>query len=466
MRRTKIVATIGPATSSEEQLERLFEAGVNVARINFSHGDHEEDAEIVESIRNVSEDVAVMADTKGPEVRLREVESGVILDEGEAVELTTEEIEGDGETLSVNYGDFLENISSGDTVLIDDGKLELKVEEVDEEIAECRVVHGGEVMSRKSVTVPGEDIGLQAPTGKDVEDIKFAVEEEFDFISLSFVKEASDVEEVREILDSRGSEIDIISKIEHPRAMENLDEIIEVSDAVMVARGDLGVEMPASRLPIMQKEIIEKCNSASKPVITATHMLESMTENPTATRAETSDIANAVFDGTDAVMLSGETAIGDYPVEAVSHMASVVEQVEESMKGSIHHTVRQPSTNVADTISKNVWQASEDVDAKYIVAHTSSGSTARNIAKYRPDTPIVAFTDSRKARRQLNLVWGVKPVYRDFPESVEEMVQNSIDELENRKMVEEGDQLVMSAGIPTSVSGTTNMMQIRTVGEN
>ncbi len=466
MRRTKIVATIGPATSSEEQLERLFEAGVDVARINFSHGDHEEDAELVQKIRSVSEDVAVMADTKGPEVRLREVEPGVILNEAAEVELVTDEVEGDEETLSVNYEGFLDNISVGDTILIDDGKLELKVEELDDEVATCRVVHGGEVISRKSVTVPGEDIGLQAPTKKDVEDIKFAAKQGFDFVSLSFVKEASDVREARNLLESIDPEIDIISKIEHPRAMENLDEIIEVSDAVMVARGDLGVEMPTSRLPIMQKEIIEKCNSQSKPVITATHMLESMTENPTATRAETSDIANAVFDGTDAVMLSGETAVGDYPVEAVSHMSEVVESVEESMRGNIHHTVRQASETVADSISKNVWQASGDVGARHIVAHTSSGSTARNIAKYRPDVPIIAFTDSRKVHCQLNLVWGVTPIHTEFPESVEEMVQNSISELQKRGMVEAGDQLVMSAGIPTSVSGTTNMMQVRTVGQN
>lgn len=466
MRRTKIVATIGPATSSEEQLERLFKAGVNVARINFSHGDHEEDREVVERIRSVSEDVAVMADTKGPEVRLREVEQGVVLTDGAEVELVTDEIEGDEEQLAVNYEDFLDNISVGNTVLIDDGKLELKIEEIEENVARCRVVHGGEVMSRKSVTVPGQDIGLQAPTKKDVEDIKFAAKQGFDYVSLSFVKEASDVKEVRNLLEGIDPEIDIISKIEHPRAMENLDEIIDVSDAVMVARGDLGVEMPASRLPIMQKEIIEKCNSRSKPVITATHMLESMTENPTATRAETSDIANAVFDGTDAVMLSGETAVGDYPVEAVSHMAEVVESVEESMRGSVHHTVREASETVADSISKNVWQAAGDVEAKYIVAHTSSGSTARNIAKYRPDTPIIAFTDSRKVHCQLNLVWGVKPIYTEFPDSVEEMVQNSMQELQEKEMVEDGDRLVMSAGIPTSVPGTTNMMQIRTVGEN
>lgn len=465
MRRTKIVATIGPATDSEEQLERLFEAGVDVARINFSHGGHEEDKEILKRIRSISEDVAVMADTKGPEVRLREVEVGTVLQESAKVEIVTKEIEGDDQTLAVNYEDFLENISTGDTILIDDGKIELKVEGLDKDAAQCRVVHGGEVLSRKSVSVPGKDIGLQAPTEKDVEDIKFAAEAGFDFISISFVKDPSDVGEVRNLLEPIDPEIDIISKIEHPKAMENLDEIIEVSDAVMVARGDLGVEMPASRLPMMQKEIIEKCNSQSKPVITATHMLESMTENPTATRAETSDIANAVFDGTDAVMLSGETAIGDYPVEAVSHMSEVVRGVEESMRENVHHTVRQPSKTISDSISKNVWQASRDIGAKYIVAHTSSGSTARNIAKYRPDTPIIAFTDGRKVHRQLKLVWGVTPIYTEFPDSVEKMVQNSIQELREREMVEVGDRLVMSAGIPTSVSGTTNMMQVRTVKE-
>ncbi|WEL23301.1 pyruvate kinase [Candidatus Nanohalovita haloferacivicina] len=464
MKNTKIVSTIGPATDTKEKLAEIIDSGVDVVRQNFSHVDHEQHGKIFDRIRDVSEKTAVMIDTKGPEIRLGEVEEGTELETGHNVEITTEEITGNKEKLSVNYKDFINHIEAGDEVRIDDGKIELEVEKVGE-TAECTVVYGGEVSSRKAVNVPGEDIGLQAPTKKDVEDIEFAAEKGYDFVSLSFVKEASDVEEVREILEEHDSDMHIISKIEHKKAVENFDEILEASDAIMVARGDLGVELPAAQLPMMQKEMIEKCNKAGKPVITATQMLESMTENPTATRAEISDVANAVLDGTDAVMLSGETAIGEYPVKTVDFMANVVEQAENSLKDITHHTVKQPPESTREIICKNVWQAGRDSDAEYLVAHTSSGSTARNIAKYRPEKPIIAFTDSEKVERQLQLAWGVQPYYEEFPSDVEGMLKASAERMKTLDLAEGDDELVFSAGIPTCVTGTTNMMQIRTVGD-
>ena len=463
MKNTKIVSTIGPATDSKQKIQELEEAGVNVFRQNFSHVDHEAHAEIYERIRDATEKSAIMMDTKGPEIRLGEIEEDTKLEQGHKVEITTEEIIGDSKTIPVNYKDFIQYIEAGDEVRIDDGMIELEVEKVDE-TAECTVVYGGEIASRKAVNVPGKDIGLQAPTEKDKKDIEFGAEKGYDFISLSFVKEASDVEEVREMLEEHGSEMHIISKIEHAKAVENFDEILEASDGIMVARGDLGVELPASKLPMMQKEMIRKTNKAGKPVITATQMLESMTENSTATRAEISDVANAVIDGTDAVMLSGETAIGDYPVKTARFMSRVVEETEASIHENVHHTVKDSSDNTREIICKNVWQASRDSESDLIVAHTSSGSTARNISKYRPENPVIAFTDSEIVERQLQLSWGVRPYYEEFPENVEEMLENSAQRLENLGLASNEAKVVMSAGIPTKLTGTTNMMQIRKIG--
>jgi pyruvate kinase len=464
MKDTKIVSTLGPATDSKDEIEELVEAGVNVFRQNFSHVSHKEHKQVFERVRQVSEKVPVMADTKGPEIRLGEIEEGTTLEEGDCVEITVEEVKGDAERFSVNYGGFLENIEPGDEVRIDDGKIELEVVKV-EDAACCEVVYGGSLSSKKAVNIPGKEIGLSAPTEKDKEDIRFAAREGYDFISLSFVKEASDVKEVRKILDEEDSDAHIISKIEHVKAVENFDEILEVTDAVMVARGDLGVEMPASKLPMMQKEMIQKCNKAGKPVITATQMLESMTENSTATRAEISDVANAVLDGTDAVMLSGETAIGEYPVKTVEFMSEIVEEVESTMEENVHHTVKEKPGNTREIICKNVWQASRDSNAEYIIAHTSSGSTARHISKYRPEKPVIAFADSEKTERQLNLVWGVQPYYQEFPENVEKMLEKSAKRMQNLDLAQEDTKLVMSAGIPTKTTGTTNMLQIRKVKE-
>jgi len=465
MKKTKIVSTIGPSTNSKRKIDELINAGVNVFRQNFSHVDHKVHGEIFDRIRETSEKTAVMMDTKGPEIRLGEIKEDTELEEGHSFTLTTEEIEGDSEKAYINHEKLPEYVESGDEIRIDDGKIEVEIDSVEGNEIHCTVVFGGEISTRKAVNVPGKDIGLSAPTEKDLRDIKFAAEKGYDFLSLSFVKQASDVEKARDILEKHDSDMHIISKIEHRKAVENFDEILEASDAIMVARGDLGVEMPPAKLPKLQKDMIEKCNLAGKPVITATQMLESMTESPTATRAEISDVGNAVLDGTDAVMLSGETAIGDYPVKTVKFMSEIVREVEQSMNGDIHHTVKERPETTREIICKNVWQASRDGEADYIVAHTTSGSTARNISKYRPQTPIIGFTDTEITERQLQLVWGVRPYYQQTFETVDDMIKSSAERMKSLNLVGKDDTLVLSAGIPASVTGTTNMMQIREVGE-
>ncbi len=461
MKKTKIVSTLGPSTDSKQKIEELIEAGVNVARLNFSHVSHKEHGESYDRIRETSEKIAIMADTKGPEIRLGEVKEGTKLEKGEKIEIKTGNQKSNEKTLYVTYKDFVKNIEIGDEIRIDDGLIELEAVKVNENSVECKIIYGGEISDRKAVNVPGKDIGLSAPTKKDVKDIEFAAKKGFDFISLSFVKKAEDVEKVREILEENNSNADIISKIEHAKAVENFDEILEASDAIMVARGDLGVEMPASKLPGLQKEMIEKSNKAGKPVITATQMLESMTENPTATRAEISDVANAVMDGTDAVMLSGETAVGEYPVKTVEFMAEIVQEVEESLSEEVHHTVKHKSTNTTETVCKNVWQTTRDQEIDLIITHTRSGSTARNMSKYRPEKPVIAFTDDKQTERKLQLAWGVRPYYQNFTEDVERMIEKSGRKTLDLGIGEETDTAVITAGIPTLETGTTNMMQIR-----
>lgn len=462
MRKTKIVATIGPASNSKSVLREMIDSGINIARQNFSHGTHEKHGEILENIRGISPDMGVMMDTQGPEVRLKEVEDDVVLKEGDLVEIVTEDIIGDEKRLPVDYDKIMDYLQTGDTLLIDDGQIEIKVEDVDDSIR-GEVIYGGRVLSKKSVNIPGKDIGLRTPTQKDIEDIKFAVEKGFDFVSASFVKNAEDVRNIRKVLDRFDSEMEIISKIEHLKAVENLDEILDITDGVMIARGDLGVEIPPSDVPVLQKKIIEKCNRKEKPVITATQMLKSMTDSPRATRAEVSDVANSVIDGSDAVMLSEETAVGKYPVKSIQFMSEVIQKMEKELVGRVHHTVDIESHKIADIISKNVWRAAKDTGAKYIVAHTSSGYTAKKISKFRPDKEIIVFTNSERVQRQLSLVWGVRSFRTEFPEHIDEMICDSARFLYDNGLVGKDDTLIMTSGVPTPVSGITNMMEIRTV---
>ncbi|MEF8832059.1 MAG: pyruvate kinase, partial [Candidatus Thermoplasmatota archaeon] len=359
MRKTKIVATVGPASDKREDLENLISAGIDVVRQNFSHGTHKKHSETLNKIRDISPEIGVMMDTQGPEIRLNEIEEDTELRQGEKVRIVTQDVKGNEEVMPVDHpqiGDFLK---SGDTLLIDDGQIELEVLDVNEDV-KCEVIYGGKVLSRKSVNVPGKDMGLNAPTEKDIRDIEFSIDEGFDFVSASFVKCAEEIERIREVIEKKNSDMNIIAKIEHLRAVENIDEIIQASDGVMIARGDLGVEIPASDVPVLQKQIIEKANIEEKPVITATQMLKSMTESPRATRAEVSDVANAVIDGSAAVMLSEETAIGKYPVKSVRFMSEILEKMEEYVKGRKYFTTNKKGVDIADIIAKNVTQAARD----------------------------------------------------------------------------------------------------------
>ncbi len=461
MRKTKIVATLGPASYHEMEIRKLVEAGVDVFRQNFSHGSREEHAKTLEKIRDISNRAGVMMDTQGPEVRLDDLVKEKEISQGEEVELTSARHH-EKDVLVLDHPNFKDYIDIGDKILIDDGQIELVVLEV-HDLIRCEVLHGGKVLPRKSVNVPEKDLGLKTPTEKDVEDIRFGSQEDFDFISASFVKSAEDVENIRDILLQRDSNMDIIAKIEHLKAVENIDEIIDASDGLMIARGDLGVEVPASDVPVLQKEIIEKANMREVPVIIATQMLKSMTESPRATRAEVSDVANAVIDGACAVMLSEETAIGRYPVRTVRFMAEVLEKMEDHLRGKKYPLAENKSEDVADMIAKNVWRAARDLDVKYIVVHTSSGYTAKKIAKFRPDVDIIAFTDRKRVQRKSSLVWGVRAYYSEFPEHVDEMVCGTAKKLYDLGEVEEKDELIITAGVPAPVTGITNMMQIRTV---
>lgn len=462
MRKTKIVATLGPASNSRETIEALIDAGVDVVRQNFSHGSHEEHKEVLETVHDLSENVAVMMDTEGPDIRLRDVEADTVLEQDSTVEIVTDETTGTADRLSTQYDAFVDETDEGDHIVVADGDVELRVDEAHEERLVCTVLYGGEVISNQSLAIPERDVGPDGLTEKDREDLRFGAQAGFDLAAISFVKRPDDVEAVRDILDEEDSDMAVIAKVEDTQAVEHIDGIIEASDGIMVARGDLGVELPASNVPILQKQIIEKCNQAAKPVITATQMLKSMTEHPRATRAEVSDVSNAVMDGTDAVMLSEETAIGEYPVTAAEVMSRIITRAEDHIQDHVHHTVRTASKDIADVISKSVWQASREIDARYLIAHTTSGYTAQQIAKYRPDTDIIAFTGSETVQRQLNVVWGVNAYQIPISEGVDEMIHSSVSYLDEHELVDEEDLLVMTAGVPTATAGTTNMLEIRT----
>ncbi|MEF8879257.1 MAG: pyruvate kinase [Candidatus Thermoplasmatota archaeon] len=465
MRKTKIVATLGPRLRDKKALNRLVDAGLDVARVNFSHGNHEEHEGRIDRLREVDEDVAIMMDTQGPEVRVGYFDDTIHLEEDMDVVLTKnveKRVDSDKKVVPIPNDKFFEALETGDEILLDDGAIKLTVTSDGKDV-EAKVLEGGELSSRKSVNLPGKDIDLGSPTEKDKKDIEFGLEKDVDFIAASFVENADEIRRIKKILEEHNSEAKIVAKIENSKGVENLDEIIDVSDGVMVARGDLGVEMAPSDVPLVQKKIIKKCNVHGKPVVIATQMLQSMTESTRPTRAEASDVANAVLDGADAVMLSEETATGKYPVESLSFMSAVIEKVERSFNGSVHHTIKKQSTGVTDTICKNVWQACRELDVDYIIVHTSSGSTAVNIAKYRPPEDITAFTDSKKVKRQLRIVWGVEPYYIEFKEHFHDLIKETTSYLKKSGKVEDDDLLVITAGLPNTVTDITNLIEIRTV---
>ena len=473
MKKTKIVCTIGPSSDSYEVLKALVNEGMNVARLNFSHGTHPEHKKRIDTIKKLSDDldepIAIMLDTKGPEIRIKTFKDGMIrIEQGQAFTLTSEDVEGDETKVSVTYKDIAKDLKANDRVLIDDGLVEFTVISVDVKNVYMKAVNSGELSDRKGVNLPSVKVNLPTLTEKDIEDLIFGIENDVDFIAASFIRSAKDVLEIRKILESNGGDdIKIISKIENLEGVQNIDEIIEVSDGIMVARGDMGVELDEEDIPLVQKDIIRKCNLKGKFVITATQMLDSMIRNPRPTRAEVTDVANAILDGSSAIMLSGETAAGNYPVKSCEMMRKIALKIEDSLdyKIIVDSTNDEHEINITNSIAKATREAALDLDAKVIIAATTSGLTARNISKFKPKSPIIAATTNEKVRRQLAIEWGVYPIRATLASSIDDLFYESINILKNIKFVKEGELVILTAGMPLGKAGSTNIMMVKTVGK-
>ena len=474
MRKTKIVCTIGPASQSEEIFKDIVLNGLNVARLNFSHGIHEEHKERIDTIKKVRSElnktIAIMLDTKGPEIRTRDFENGQIdLTTGQEFVLTSRDVLGNKKISGVTYEKFSEDVNVGDTVLIDDGLISLKVtEKINDTDLKCIVNNGGTIKNKKGVNVPNVKINLPALTDRDVSDIKFGIEQGIDLIAASFIRKADDVISIRRILEENSADhIMIISKIENREGVQNIDEIIEVSDGIMVARGDLGVEIPAEEVPLVQKELIKKCNDAGKPVITATQMLDSMIRNPRPTRAEVSDVATAIFEGTDAIMLSGETAAGSYPVESVKTMNNIAIMIEHSLdyKEMLKNKYEAMTNSITDSISLATCKTCLDLKATAIITATSTGNTAASVSKFRPVAPIIAATENEYVMRRMCLYWGVYPIMIGKTKSTDEIIDVSVAKALECGYIENGDLIIVTAGVPVGVSGSTNLLKVHIVSE-
>ena len=473
MRKTKIICTLGPATDSEETLREMMRAGMNVARFNFSHGDHESHLKRLEMVKKVREElglpVATMLDTKGPEIRLKKFENGsVILEQGAPFTLTTADRVGDETGCTITYHNLPRDVRPGTLLLIDDGLIALRVEAVTGTDILCRVENGGRVKDNKSVNVPGVHLSMPYVSRQDEADILFGIRQGFDFIACSFVRSAQDVLDIRHILDSQKCDtMRVISKIENAEGVDNIAEILSVSDSIMIARGDMGVEIDFTQIPAIQKSLITACYNSGKPAITATQMLESMIENPRPTRAETTDVANAIYDGTSAIMLSGETAAGKYPVEAVRTMAAIAQQTERNIdyEQQFYHRETSRHLNVADAVSHAACTTALDINAKAIITVSKSGETARLISKYRPVYPIVACVTDPPIQRHLALSWGVTPLLMEEANSTDELFTASVDTAKKAGLVQDGDLVVTTAGVPVGVSGTTNIVKADVVGD-
>ena len=467
MRKTKIVCTIGPVSQNEETLREIMLAGMNVARFNFSHGDHAEQKAKLANILKVSNElglpVATLLDTKGPEIRLRDFENGSeMLEAGQTFTLTAVDMLGTKEKASMTYVDLKKDVKPGSSILIDDGKIELKVEKVDGEDIVCRVINDGKVSNHKGINVPGVSLTMPYISEKDRADIIFCAEMGFDFLAASFTRDKEDILAVRKLLDEHNSTAKIIAKIENMQGIENIDEILEVCDGVMVARGDMGVEIPLEDVPVLQKQIIKKAVAKGKQVITATQMLESMIHNPRPTRAETADVANAIYDGTTAIMLSGESAHGDYPVEAVKTMAKIAERTEKDIdyKNRLKKIEQTGGETVSNAISHATCTTAADLDAAAIITVTMSGTTANMISRFKPDCPIIGCTVNPRVSRQLNLTWGVTPLLINKVDDTEELFTEAAKAAEKAGYVKKGDKVVLTAGLPLGTAGTTNMLRV------
>jgi len=475
MRKTKIVCTIGPASESVETLVQLIEAGMNVARLNFSHGDFEEHGARIKNIREASKrtgkTVAILLDTKGPEIRTGVLQGGEAnIEKGDEIFVSMNEMEGSKERFSVTYPGLINDVHVGSKFLLDDGLIELEVLDIDKANNEIktRALNSGLLKNKKGVNVPGVSVNLPGITEKDANDIEFGIEQGIDFIAASFVRRPSDVLEIRELLEKHeAGHIQIIPKIENQEGFDNLDAILQVSDGLMVARGDLGVEIPAEDVPLAQKEMIKRCNIAGKPVITATQMLDSMQRNPRPTRAEASDVANAIFDGTDAIMLSGETAAGNYPVEAVRTMNNIARKAETALdhKAILDERSKASDMTITDAISQSVGHTAINLSVSAIVTATSSGYTAKMISKYRPKAPIVAVTFDEATNRRLSLVWGVQAITGERVESTDDMLDLAVDTGLSTDLFKRGDRIIIAAGVPVGETGTTNLMKVHVIGD-
>ncbi len=473
MRKTKIICTLGPASDTEEVLREMIKAGMNVARFNFSHGSHEEHQKKLDVIKKLRKEMdiplATLLDTKGPEIRLGLIEGGkAVLEDGDTFVLTTEEIMGDKTRASISFKDLPKDVKEGDTILIDDGLIELRVEKVTATEITCTVMNGGKISDRKGVNVPNVDLSMEYLSEKDRSDIEFGIQAGFDFIAASFVRCAQDVLQIREILESNGcNTIKIIAKIENAQGVNNLDEILRVSDGIMIARGDMGVEIPLEDVPVIQKMIIQRVYNSGKYVITATQMLDSMMNHPRPTRAEATDVANAIYDGTSVIMLSGETAAGKYPVESVRTMAKIAERTENDInyhRRFLEHDADQ-NRDVTNAISHATCSAAYDLEASAIITVTQSGQTARMISKYRPQMPIIGCTTQTATYRHLSMSWGVVPVLCEEQNTEDALFKHAISRSKEYNLLKDGDLVVITAGVPLGIPGTTNLLKVQTVGD-
>ena len=471
IRKTKIVCTLGPSTDKGDVLRQLMQEGMNVARFNFSHGSHEEQKARLDKLVALREEldlpVAALLDTKGPEIRLKELKGGKAeLKEGQLFTLALGDFVGDASRVAITYEDLHNDVKAGDRILIDDGLIEMKVVRLDGTDIVCEVINGGMISNKKGVNVPNVELSMPFISETDYSDIVFGIENGFDFIAASFTRTADDILQIRKILEEHDCKsVNIIAKIENKQGVDNIDDIIRVSDGIMVARGDMGVEIPMEDVPVIQKILIEKVYKAGKQVITATQMLDSMIKNPRPTRAETTDVANAIYDGTSAVMLSGESAAGKYPVEAVEMMAKIAERAEAAIdyKKNFFHYERAANQNVTDAVCHAACTTAIDLNAAAVIIVTKSGVSARNISKYRPSCNIIAGTTSDKAYRQLNMSWGVTPVHLEEQNEVFTLFDHAVAAGKKQGLLQPGDKVVIGAGVPLGISGNTNMLKVQVV---
>lgn len=472
MRKTKIICTLGPASESEETIREMILSGMDVARINFSHGEyegHKKKADIVKKLRaEMGKHTALLLDTKGPEIRIKKFKNGkAVLTAGQVFTLYLDDTDGDETGVSITYRELYRDITAGGKILIDDGLIELRVESFDSTAIKCIVLNGGVISDRKGVNIPGVSLSIPFLSERDKEDLAFGVREDFDFIAASFTQSAANIKEIRRELEDHGcDDMRIIAKIENAAGVANIEEILDVSDGIMVARGDMGVEIRLEEIPVIQKQLISRCYNQGKQVITATQMLESMTRQPRPTRAEVTDVANAIYDGTSAIMLSGETAAGLYPVEAVRTMARIAERTESDINYSKRFSEIRVNgfSNVTTAISHATCTTANDLKASSIITVSKSGRTARMLSRYRPETPIVGCSPESKTCRHLNMSWGVTPLLIDIKDNTDDLLQHAIDRVYEENLIKYGDIVVITGGFPLGISGTTNMLKVQIVG--